>query len=82
MEDDLVMSLEDKAAEMRECLNYWLDKSTTNTDLMNYAGAGLRLIKRGKVAIVILAGGQGTRLGYNYPKGTFKLSLPGHKSIF
>ena len=30
-------------------------------------------MKRNEYAIVILAGGQGTRLGFNGPKGTYKI---------
>ena len=47
-----------------------------------YEKIGVEKIKGGKLAVVTMAGGQGTRLGHNGPKGTFDLGLPSHKSIF
>jgi UDP-N-acetylglucosamine/UDP-N-acetylgalactosamine diphosphorylase len=47
-----------------------------------YQDLGLNLIRTGKVAAVLVAGGQGTRLGHSGPKGTFKLGLPSQKSLF
>lgn len=44
---------------------------------------GEEIIKNNRYAVVTMAGGQGTRLGFNGPKGTYKLSLDGkEKYIF
>jgi UDP-N-acetylglucosamine/UDP-N-acetylgalactosamine diphosphorylase len=43
---------------------------------------GEQLIQEGKVACLILAGGQGSRLGTNGPKGAVPVSLIRRKSLF
>ncbi len=43
---------------------------------------GLEMLRTGKVAAFTVAGGQGTRLGFSAPKGTFPLTPLRHKSLF
>jgi UDP-N-acetylglucosamine/UDP-N-acetylgalactosamine diphosphorylase len=44
--------------------------------------AGERLLRAGKVAAVMVAGGQGTRLGFDAPKGAFPLGPVSSRSLF
>ena len=61
----------------------YLDKSKlSEEDLEKYKKIGDELIKNNQLAVVTMAGGQGTRLGHNGPKGTYDLGLESHKCIF
>lgn len=51
-------------------------------DVERWYSLGLGLVIEGQVAVVLMAGGQGTRLGSSAPKGCFDIGLPSQKSLF
>jgi UDP-N-acetylglucosamine/UDP-N-acetylgalactosamine diphosphorylase len=51
-------------------------------DAKKYIVEGEGLLKNSKVAVVVVAGGQGSRLGISVPKGTVEVSPVKHKSLF
>ena len=62
----------------------FVDKYKMNEDDFNkYKEVGENIIKNGEYAVVTMAGGQGTRLGHDGPKGTFLLDVkPKPKYLF
>lgn len=76
----------DKKVEGKDCkitnIDYTDKSKLSKEDYDKYYNLGKKEIEAGKYAVVTMAGGQGTRLGYIAPKGTFKIGGGIDKSLF
>ena len=61
---------------------YFIKSSFSNKDINMFSSLGEEILKKGEMAIITLAGGQGTRLGYKGPKGSYEIDVPPKKSLF
>jgi len=52
------------------------------SERLKYENIGKEEIAGGRAAVIILGGGQGTRLGFDGPKGMYDIGLPSGKSLF
>ena len=54
----------------------------TEKNRSRYTEIGLKKIREGKIGAVLLAGGQGSRLGFEHPKGMFNIGIDRKLYIF
>lgn len=73
-------SMKQKRGDIKPLSALKLSEIDKNRD--SYEKTGIEAIKAGKVGAILLAGGQGTRLGYDKPKGTYNLGVTKELYIF
>ena len=63
-------------------LPYICKDALSQEEISFYSDIGNKVIKNGEIGIITLAGGQGSRLGFKGPKGTFELDTKPKISLF
>lgn len=86
---DVILHLYEKSkydvlcsTEEIEPLSYFCKDTFSFEELSLYSSIGKKAIQSGEIGVITLAGGQGSRLGFKGPKGTFELDTNPKVSLF
>ena len=79
--DDQTIDPLDNMEPIEDDLCGSVNKATAN-ELESYLQVSLKEISQSHVGVLLLAGGQGTRLGVPYPKGMYDIALPSKKTLY
>ena len=80
-EDDNKKSINDLMEPIDDDLCASVNRSSPE-ELKFFADVALKEISEGRIGVLLLAGGQGTRLGVPYPKGMYDIGLPSGKTLY
>lgn len=65
-----------------EPINYIIKKNLDSQTKKNALTIGKSILSENKLAVITVAGGQGSRLGFTGPKGSYEINVPPKKSLF
>ena len=80
-----INSKKDEIIELKEieAIKYCIKKKLSKSIIEEYSNLAKEILRKNKLCVITMAGGQGSRLGVNGPKGMFKLNIDGKlKSFF
>merc|ERR1711865_84723 len=73
---------QDDLGELEPLDSYGSTPDASAEQKSSWQKTGLDAISRGEVCAPVLAGGAGTRLGFDKPKGMYSIGLPSGKTLF
>lgn len=80
-----INSKKDEIIDLKEItpIKYYIKKELSKNEIKEYSNLANKILRENKLCVATMAGGQGSRLGVNGPKGMFKLNINGNlKSLF
>jgi UDP-N-acetylglucosamine/UDP-N-acetylgalactosamine diphosphorylase len=80
--DDAQYSWEDLAARAELPPALGLDEFHHGPQYQQAVETGSQALRDGEVAMILVAGGQGSRLGFNHPKGMYEIGPLSHRSLY